>query len=63
MTPFSFVPSSVSAKQHTIMKPTDTKPSDTKPSDTKPSDLHASLELDLKRMLNLAISGDNNGVR
>ncbi|KAF2715085.1 hypothetical protein K504DRAFT_365794 [Pleomassaria siparia CBS 279.74] len=57
-TPFSFVPSSVSAKQHSTAKP-----SDTKLFDTNPSDSTASLEQDLKRMLNLKLNGDQKSVR
>jgi hypothetical protein len=69
-TPFSFVPSSVAAKQRSTTKPSDvnTKSSEvpTKPfeASTIPSNTTAtSLEQDLKRMLNVKISGDINGVQ
>lgn len=48
-TPFSFVPSSVQAKQHSTTKPSNTTTT--------------SLEQDLKRMLNLKMTGDKTGVQ
>jgi hypothetical protein len=69
-TPFSFVPSSVAAKQRSTTKPSDvtTKSSEvaTKPSEAtaiSPNTIATSLEQDLKRMLNLKISGDTNCVQ
>ena len=69
-TPFSFVPSSVAAKQRSTTKPSDvtTKSSEvtTKPSEATaipPNTIATSLEQDLKRMLNLKISADRNGVQ
>jgi hypothetical protein len=68
-TPFSFVPSSVAAKQRSTTKPADvvTKSSDisTKRSGATalpPNPTATSLEQDLKRMLNLKIAGASNGV-